>query len=117
MSEDNVSFVGTYRYVLRLARARVSFTPLNHANAALSMCICDALDAIRQIDRPVREPENYAASISRDVVVVAAIILHDSQWNLKSKRIGLFSDGNLRVIFRYFPDSQLCNFCKIDYVS
>lgn len=46
------------------------------------MCIRDALDAIRQIDRPVREPENYAVSISRDAVL-AAIILHDSQWNLK----------------------------------
>jgi len=45
-------------------------------------CIHDALDAIRQIDRPVREPENYAASISRDAVL-AAIVLHDSQWNLK----------------------------------
>jgi len=45
-------------------------------------CIRDALDAIRQIDRPVREPENYAASISRDAVL-AAIVLHDSQWNLK----------------------------------
>lgn len=95
-------------YMLRLTRAcsqSVFFTPLNHAGAALSMRICDALDAIRQIDRPIREPENYAASISRDVVL-ATIILHDSQWNLKSKRIGLFSGGNLRVMFRYIPGSQ-----------
>jgi len=37
---------------------------LNHENATLSMCIRDAHDAIRRIDRPVREPENYAAPIS-----------------------------------------------------
>lgn len=110
-------------YTLRLTRAcfqSVFFTPLNHAAAVLSKCICDALDAIRQIDRPVREPENYAASISRDVVL-ATIILHDSQWNLKSKRIVFFSGGNLRVIFRCIPGSQhacvtLRYFRKINHV-
>lgn len=69
------------------------------------MCICDALGTIRQIDRPVCEPENYAASISRDAVL-AAIILHDSQWNLK-RRLDSFSNRNLRVIFRYIPGSHM----------
>lgn len=49
------------------------------------MCICDELDAIRQIDRSVCEPENYAASISRDAIL-AAIILHESQWKESEKR-------------------------------
>lgn len=78
--DEKILFDGAYTYALRLLTysQSVSFIPLNDGDVALSMCIRNGLDAIRQIDRSVREPENYAASISRDAIL-ATIILHESQ--------------------------------------